>query len=142
MKRRWLTAMVAASMFGFASAPATASTTEAASVEAAVGCVRQADWYLSCKCPAAYTVTVFWEATASPSFMYYGYSHAHMTAPRSGIGGGVWGVNPFQTTGTGAKSKSVYTSGPVYFSPGGGSQADRSKNMGARCNAASLVAAS
>jgi len=96
---------------------------------------------MSCKCPATFTVTVFWTAVQSPSYMYYGYGLSHMTAPRSGIGGGIWGINPVEAWGTGAKSRSVYTSGPVYYNPGQ-STAERAKDMGARCNAASRGATS
>lgn len=102
----------------------------------AATCTRMPDWYMSCKCPVGYQVVVYWNAVKSPSYLWYGYNISHMQTNRGGIGATVWGANPHETTGLGYHSKSINTSGPVYYSPGAGSLADRVSSMGARCSAA------
>jgi len=102
----------------------------------AATCTRMPDRYMSCRCPDTYNVTVYWTAVKSTSYLWYGKSVSHMETRR--IGGVLpFGENPVEVTGTGYKSRTIYTNGPVYYSPGSGKQGTASENMGAKCIVAS-----
>ncbi|MDP4505510.1 hypothetical protein [Nonomuraea turcica] len=107
-----------------------ASQATSAGTTAMRTCGRRSDWYMSCVCPAGYNVRVFGYATDTPAMMWWGITLSHMRKSRSPISG--YGTNPRQYNSTGYKS---FITGQqiVYYSTGGGWQADQWSSMGAAC---------